>query len=345
MKYKYILFFCIAVCLETAFLCAQSKEKDVNVQNPALRQEILEMFKRDQAIIKEIRDKKVKSGNLIVLPEDEQRQRAVVNGNTNRVKQIVGEYGFPTKELIGDDGISALNTLVLHAIHDPEFQTYYLGLLQKAVKNKQVPGQELAYLTDKIRMNAGKPQLYGTQPLSDAKGNIEPYPIEDAANVDKRRAALGMESLEEYLNVIRRLSREQEERIHKEDITALLQQVYQARKNSDAEKLNQLLALDYVEISPAGNFEAREKVLEFYFAEQKNTQNNEFISYELNEPAVRIYDKTAIVFARVLLVFKGKNGQTNSRAFRCMFVCRKVDGKWRLSSSQFTEERTQSKKT
>lgn len=38
----------------------------------------------------------------------------------------------------------------------------------------------------------------------------------DAANVDKRRASLGMEPLEEYLNAIRRLSREQEERINKE---------------------------------------------------------------------------------------------------------------------------------
>jgi hypothetical protein len=43
------LFAVIIICMEALFLLAQSPEKNIMVQKPELRQEILEMFKKDNS--------------------------------------------------------------------------------------------------------------------------------------------------------------------------------------------------------------------------------------------------------------------------------------------------------
>ena len=58
----------------------------------------------------------------------------------------------------------------------------------------------LAYLTDRILIDEGKPQRYGTQGRALENGEIVPYPIEDEGHVNDRRTALGLNSIEEYFN-------------------------------------------------------------------------------------------------------------------------------------------------
>ena len=48
-------------------------------------------------------------------------------------------------------------------------------------------------------MEKGKKQKYGTQLISYNDGPLRLHPIEDEANVNKRRAAMGMGTIEEYL--------------------------------------------------------------------------------------------------------------------------------------------------
>jgi hypothetical protein len=62
----------------------------------------------------------------------------------------------------------------------------------------EVENMHLASLTDRVLLAEGKKQLYGM--MFDTKdGTLVPKPIEDEANVDKRRAELGMQPLAEYL--------------------------------------------------------------------------------------------------------------------------------------------------
>ncbi|MCS6883729.1 MAG: hypothetical protein NZU74_20615, partial [Chloroflexaceae bacterium] len=63
--------------------------------------------------------------------------------------------------------------------------------------------QDLAYLTDRVRFNTGQPQVYGTQVLI-IDGRVTLKPIEDEANVDARRAAVGLLPLAEYVAHIER---------------------------------------------------------------------------------------------------------------------------------------------
>jgi uncharacterized protein (TIGR02246 family) len=121
-----------------------------------------------------------------------------------------------------------------------------------------------------------------------------------------------------------------------QEINTLLRQFTEAQKNYDAAKLDEILAPDYVEISPVGEVDPRAKVLSFYAPEKKSARQGELTSYELDEITSRIYGDTAIIVARLPFTMKTPDGQTVSRAFRCTFVCRKVRGKWRIASVQYT---------
>lgn len=126
-----------------------------------------------------------------------------------------------------------------------------------------------------------------------------------------------------------------------EEILGLVRQMAEAQKNYDAAKLDEILAPDYVEISPAGEVDTRAKVLGFYAPARKSERPGEMLSYAPDEMTSRIYGDTAIVVARLPFTLKMPDGQTVSRAFRCTFVCRKSRGKWRIASAQYTGIRAQ----
>jgi hypothetical protein len=61
-----------------------------------------------------------------------------------------------------------------------------------------VSGGDYALLYDRVAMRHQRPQRYGSQMHCEA-GRWAPDPIEDRGNLDKRRAALGMEPYADYL--------------------------------------------------------------------------------------------------------------------------------------------------
>ncbi|MEO1512186.1 MAG: DUF6624 domain-containing protein, partial [Planctomycetota bacterium] len=72
---------------------------------------------------------------------------------------------------------------------------------EPAVASGNASGRNLAYLTDRVLINTGRPQRYGTQvQYEHAIGRAYPKELEDAAAVDHRRAAVGLEPLWEYMN-------------------------------------------------------------------------------------------------------------------------------------------------
>lgn len=99
------------------------------------------------------------------------------------LKEIVREFGFPKKELVGDEGIHAFWLLVQH-------QDFDIGFQKKCLENIEFSLKDRAYLTDRVLVNSGQKQMYGTQ---------FNQPIEDEAGVDARRAAIGLEPLAEYV--------------------------------------------------------------------------------------------------------------------------------------------------
>jgi hypothetical protein len=62
--------------------------------------------------------------------------------------------------------------------HDVKFQEYCLNLMKNA-SDGDVLKKQIAYLTDRILVNTGKKQLYGTQFYLNKKGVYGPRPIKD----------------------------------------------------------------------------------------------------------------------------------------------------------------------
>jgi outer membrane protein OmpA-like peptidoglycan-associated protein len=117
--------------------------------------------------------------------------------NLIRLKQIIDQYGWPGPELVGDNGNAAVFLVVQHA--DIKTQEKYLPVMREAVKNGNAFASDLALLEDRVAVGQGKKQIYGSQIIKDPKtGKDTLATIEDFQNVDKRRAEVGLGSLEQY---------------------------------------------------------------------------------------------------------------------------------------------------
>ena len=124
---------------------------------------------------------------------------------TLRLKEIVAKYGWTGRSLVGTEAAAAAYLLIAHAVKDPAtgapdvaFQRLSVDLMSK-MPSGEVENTHLASLTDRVLLYEGKKQLYGMMLTRNEKGEKVPQPIEDEANVDKRRAKLGLQPLDEYL--------------------------------------------------------------------------------------------------------------------------------------------------
>jgi hypothetical protein len=114
-----------------------------------------------------------------------------------RIKEIVNTYGWPGRSLVGTEASGAAWLMVSHAVTDVPFQRQALELMKK-MGPCEVEPTYLAYLTDRVLLGEGKKQLYGSYPTRGPNGELIPQPIEDEANIDRRRAALGLQPFAEY---------------------------------------------------------------------------------------------------------------------------------------------------
>ncbi|MDQ5949027.1 MAG: hypothetical protein QG589_153 [Patescibacteria group bacterium] len=119
----------------------------------------------------------------------------VDSGNTIRMKEIVGQIGWPTVSKVGGEASHTAWLLVQHADHDVDFQEQCL-ILMKGSGELEVTNRDIAYLEDRVRINSKLPQLFGTQ-FTEVDGHFIPKEIEDPTHVDDRRAQMGLETLQE----------------------------------------------------------------------------------------------------------------------------------------------------
>jgi hypothetical protein len=178
---------------------AQVAKRDANLKAklPKLREALMKRGEIDQ-----VARRKIGSGD----PKLGEQIAKIDRDNTEWLKGVIAEHGWPGKALVGPRAGVMAFLLVQHADHDPAFQEKTLPLLEASAKKGEVRAQDVAYLTDRVRVNTGRPQLYGTQFMAKPDGGgMMPKPIEDEANVDARRASVGLEPLAQYALVIARM--------------------------------------------------------------------------------------------------------------------------------------------
>ncbi len=113
---------------------------------------------------------------------------------------------WPGRTRLGSDGANALWLLVQHADNDPALQRRALELMMQAATS-EVSLPDLALLADRVLVNEGKPQRYGTQFKSDDKGvmRMRPADTSSEAELDARRASMGLPPLAEYRRQLQEL--------------------------------------------------------------------------------------------------------------------------------------------
>ncbi len=166
-----------------------------------LRAELLRMAEEDR----KTREELLYSGQL---PKNNYSpvMKRIHEKNNARIKEIIEQFGWTGKNLVGEDGGEAAWIIVQHAVLEPDFQRRCVPLLESAVAAGEAPLWQLAYLKDRVLKMNGEPQLYGTQYVVGENGKSVPYKIHDEANVDARRLESGLPTMEENTK-----------RIHRED--------------------------------------------------------------------------------------------------------------------------------
>lgn len=151
-----------------------------------LRQELLRRQDLDQAA-----RLAVASGG----EEAFERVMAIDDDNARWLGKVIRTIGWPGRSVAGEDGAHAAWLLSQHADRRPLLQRRCLALLKRAVRTGEASAADLAHLTDRVLLASGKPQIYGTQ-LVARDGRYVPRRMRDPENVDERRAAAGMQSLQ-----------------------------------------------------------------------------------------------------------------------------------------------------
>ena len=122
------------------------------------------------------------------------QMRALHERNADRLAEIIDSRGWPGLAVAGREGADAAWLIAPHAISRPGLMRRVLEILRNEADGSVRPSQ-LAMLEDRIRVFEGRAQRYGTQFDWDERGELSPLPVEDAANVDERRAQVGLPPL------------------------------------------------------------------------------------------------------------------------------------------------------
>lgn len=169
--------------------------------NPELQIELIKMY---------INDQYVRSNLMVDLLEKYHLKKSDViidsfgietdEKNLARLKEIMNDYGFPTKKTVGKDAMRGVFIMIQHSDADKEWQKSQLTNIENAVKKGDLDGQSYAYLYDRIKINSGEKQLYGTQfsSVDPVKKTATLVETEDPENLDKRRMEFGMMPFEMY---------------------------------------------------------------------------------------------------------------------------------------------------
>ncbi|NYE60888.1 hypothetical protein FHW58_002040 [Duganella sp. 1224] len=116
-----------------------------------------------------------------------------------------------------------------------------------------------------------------------------------------------------------------------EELTALVKRHAEAQSTFDQATLKAITAENYVEISPVGEVDPREKMLSFYAPEQKRPGPQ----MKIDEPLVRVFGDSAVIYTRLTFTM-GTDSAARTFAMRAGYVAQHKDGKWLLVSAQYT---------
>lgn len=186
MKIKKVLFSVLtALVLIISIFLYINKDKFVYVGSV----DIIEVdCSKKRQILSEVleSDQRIRKSNEFIkyAKEDHRNQELVIS--------IIEKCGMPTLKEVDQRQMDAIWLGLQHSTK--EIRKKYFSYIEKAVKNGDLSKQQYALMKDRMLMDEGKPQIYGSQ-----IENGKLYKLENPKTVNERRKEMGMESIEDYL--------------------------------------------------------------------------------------------------------------------------------------------------
>lgn len=181
---------------EAKTLLAQLSSRQNRVPNKKLHDELIKLVNKTEGLIYHGIEGKLANENLRRRVDE-----ARIENNT-RLCQILKEFGWPTSDEVGREGVGAIIYLVRNS-RQPGLQADLLPVIIAAVKRGDAEKGEVADLVDRMRVDAGRKQLFGTQ-VKVINGFLVLAPIESEAQVDTRRKQFGLAPLADHLRELQR---------------------------------------------------------------------------------------------------------------------------------------------
>ena len=131
--------------------------------------------------------------------------RSAQDTNTTELCSILKQYGWPTRDLVGEDGAKSMFYLLRNSATE-KLQRDLLPVIIAAVKKGEISKSSFAAYFDRLRTNVGLKQIFGTQ-ATIQNGFLVLFPISDEQHVDARRKQYDMPPLQTYLRGLEQLYR------------------------------------------------------------------------------------------------------------------------------------------
>ena len=132
-------------------------------------------------------------------PAERLAWREVTVRHADRLARLLDEHGWPTEDVVGAEAARAAWLVALHADQQLPLQRRAVELMSAAVDARRASAYQLAFLRDRTLVNSGLPQRYGTQVADVVDGVPVPWPCEEPAGLDTRRATVGLEPWAAYV--------------------------------------------------------------------------------------------------------------------------------------------------
>lgn len=172
------------------------------IKNEVFARELFRMIIKDQGMMYAgniERNKYIRNGGYFSTPaifpvlamEEKNKEE-----NQKRLIELLDTYGWPTTSEVTEYAAAGAALIINHASH--ELRAKYFPLLKEAFEKGEAQPLRYAKMQDRLLVEEGKEQLYGTQIKFENLVKM-PYPILEPELVDKRRADIGLGPLSPYL--------------------------------------------------------------------------------------------------------------------------------------------------
>ncbi len=194
MKLPFIILLVFSYCL------LEANAQQLSEYSPEELVAILdEVYRTEQEPLRQ-RDSMMKAHG-VESPEAEKYHKIYKKNhaiNEQIVRDILDNHGWPDKAVIGERGNLTICNVIQHS--DNEVRIKYLPMMRAAVLADQLHPRFLVRTEDRIATEKGELQIYGGQmKYYPETKSFNVWPVYDPANINKRRAAIGLGTIEEHL--------------------------------------------------------------------------------------------------------------------------------------------------